>query len=703
MNRRSFIVLGGSAAAVTTLPKNVHPTLSAAEGPAGDGRQTWMADNGNGTFTNPLFFDEFSDPDLIRVGSDFYLTGTTMHVMPGLAVLHSRDLVNWTFESYAMDHLDLGPAFRLEDGKNIYGQGIWAPSFRFHEGSFYIFSNVNGQTTQLFRSSSAKGPWTRTPMKRSFHDLSVLFEDDGKAYIVWGYQEIHIGLLNQEFTDIVPGSERILIEKSAGMGEGLHLYKIHGEYFLTSAWYLGIMCMPVARGKSLSGPWEVNRTVSGGEQFGLELGYRLGAFRPPLTTTLPYVELPPDPASTGRMALHQGGIVDTPTGEWWGFSMMEANALGRLTALSPVTWQDGWPYFGLPGNLGRSPRTWVKPNTGTPEKPHAPYQRSDDFNGPDLHPLWQWNHLPDASHWSLTERPGYLRLHAKYAKNLWDARNTLTQRAVGPVSVPTLALDASGMQPGEIAGLALLIQPEAWIGVKKIATGYELVQHDGETGHEELRPLSTAQLWLRARCDFRTQLALFSYSSDGITYAGIGDPFRMVTTGVTFQGVRYSIFNFNPEAPAAGFADFDFFHLDEPEPHGLSRPIPYKRAIRLHPAGASSPSSLSTPGGEARSGNLLDAAFLVTDQGRGRVALSSRGKTLSVASNGSVSMRAGGQKTAETFQWIETFTGEVTLLSLATNRYLQINPETGLLEATSSGPEPGGARPDRFTWSFAAK
>ena len=124
--------------------------------------QTWQADNGNGTYTNPLFFDEFSDPDLIRVGNDFYLTGTTMHSMPGLPVLHSRDLVNWTFLGYALDRLDLGPSFRLEDGKNEYGRGIWAPSFRFHRGTFYIFSNVNGQTTQLFRATNPAGPWTRT-------------------------------------------------------------------------------------------------------------------------------------------------------------------------------------------------------------------------------------------------------------------------------------------------------------------------------------------------------------------------------------------------------------------------------------------------------------------------------------------------------------------------------------------------------------
>ena len=147
---------------------------------------TWVADNGDGSYTNPLFYDEFSDPDLIRVDDDYYLTGTTMHSMPGLPVLHSRDLVNWKLLGYALDKLDLGPEYRLESGETIYGQGIWAPSFRYHNGTFHIFANVNGQTTQHFTATNPAGPWKHAAMKRSLHDLSVLFEDDGTAYVIWG-------------------------------------------------------------------------------------------------------------------------------------------------------------------------------------------------------------------------------------------------------------------------------------------------------------------------------------------------------------------------------------------------------------------------------------------------------------------------------------------------------------------------------------
>lgn len=123
------------------------------------GELSWSADNGNGTYTNPLFYDEFSDPDLIRVGDDFYMAGTTMHATPGLVILHSRDLVNWEFMSYCFDRFDMGDEFRLENGKEAYGQGIWAPCIRYHNGKFHVFSNINGHGLQVYISEDPRGPW----------------------------------------------------------------------------------------------------------------------------------------------------------------------------------------------------------------------------------------------------------------------------------------------------------------------------------------------------------------------------------------------------------------------------------------------------------------------------------------------------------------------------------------------------------------
>lgn len=653
--------------------------------------RTWTSDNGNGTFSNPLFYDEFSDPDLIRVGDDFYLTGTTMHAMPGLPVLHSRDLVNWTLLAYAFDRLDLGLAFRLEGGQEIYGQGIWAPCFRYHNGLFHIFSNVNGQTTQHFSAGDPAGPWTRSAMQASFHDLSVLFDDDGRVFVVWGYDELNFAQLTPDLTAIVPGTQRVIIPRGSGMGEGCHFYKIDGVYYITSAWYAGRMRMPCARAARPEGPYEVNLEISADEDFGLAAGPRVSS-----SPDQPFAITPGSPHLLGRMSMHQGGIVDTPGGEWWGFSMMDYNSVGRLTCLSPVTWQDGWPYFGLRGNLGRTPRIWTKPNTGARAAPTAPYQRSDDFRDPRLNPIWQWNHVPDDSRWSLSERSGWLRLHSPPASDFWWARNTLTQRAIGPRSSATVKLDLRGMQPGDVAGLALLNYPYAWLGVRREATGLLLELVDQSAGCVASAPLSADFVWLKARCDFLTEQAEFAYSTDGKTFQSFGSSFGMVYQLKTFQGIRYALFHYNTGSAAGGYADFTDFTVEEPHPRGLMRPIPFGQSVTL--ASIADGSHLAVRDGQLyalSAGNAPSEGtltrFHVIDRGLGRVALQAGGAYLSVAASDRVTLRAGDPGEAETFQWIETVYGDLILLSLATQRYLRIAP--GSLAITADQP---GSHPDRM-------
>lgn len=648
--------------------------------------QTWMADNGNGTYSNPLFYDEFSDPDLIRVGNDFYLTGTTMHSMPGLPVLHSTDLVNWTLLSYAFERLDLGPEYRLEDGKEAYGRGIWAPSFRYHDGTFYIFSNVNGHTTQVFRARNPRGPWQHTAMKRSFHDLSVLFDQDGKVYVVWNYRAIHFGQLNDSLTDLMPGTERVIIDPPAGMGEGLHFYRIGDKYYITSAWYAGRMRMPCARADRPEGPYEVNLAISADEDFGLMRGYRLRS-----DSTVPFQVSPPDPTARGTISMHQGGIVETPTGEWWGFSMMDYNSVGRLTALSPVTWQDGWPYFGLPGNLGRTPRIWRTPGTGATSPPTAPYVRDDDFSGPNLANVWQWNHVPDDTKWSLAERAGYLRLHSLPASDLWWARNTLTQRAIGPRSSPTVVLETGGMRAGDVAGLALFNWPYARIGVRRDSAGFVVEQYDRTSARSARRSLSQTRVWLRADCDFLTEKARFSFSTDGKRFEPLGGEFTMVFQLKTFQGVRYALFNYNHDAAPGGYADFDAITVREPNPRGLTRPIPLGHTITI--STADSGRSLIVSG---------DSAFRVVDRGLGRIALETAHGVVSIDTVGGASrvvVRQREPTDADTFQWIETPYGDLALLSIATHRYVRIDPAAGTLSADHPGPEPGRADGAQFFWA----
>lgn len=651
--------------------------------------QTWTPDNGNGTFTNPLFYEEFSDPDLIRVGEDFYLTGTTMHSMPGLPVLQSRDLVNWKLLSYAAPRLDLGPEFRLEDGKNVYGQGLWAPSFRYHDGTFYIFSNVNKHTTQVFSARDPAGPWLHRSMKRSLHDLSVLFED-GKAYVVWGYRGIRLAQLNDALDDLVPGTEREIIPESAGMGEGLHFYKIDGQYFITSAWYAGRMRMPAARAAKMEGPYEVNQAISIDEDFGLAQGNHLADA---WARQKPFVIKPGDPKNTGRLSLHQGGIVQTPLGEWWGFSMMDYNSLGRVTALSPITWQDGWPYFGLPGNLQRTPRTWVKPATAAPQQITVPYARDDDFSGPSLANVWQWNHVPVDSAWSL--RGGALRLTALPATSLWDARNTLTQRSIGPRSSPITVLDTSAMVDGDVAGLALFNRPYAWIGVERAAGRTRIAVYDDQSERIQRLEVNATRIHLRADCDFLTERATLSYSLDGRRYRPMGEPVTLVFQLGTFQGIRYSLFAYNTTGKTGGTAAFDSFEVRQPHPRGLLRPIPLGQRVRLTAAG--SPRGLAVQGDRLTAG--APAAFRVRDMHLGRVALENHGRFVSIAADGGATLTRNPPADAESFQWIETPDGDLVLMSLATHRFLRIAPTSGRIVADSPGPAPDGSDGARFRWS----
>jgi beta-xylosidase len=445
------------------------------------------------------------------------------------------------------------------------------------------------------------------------------------------------------------------------------------------------MRMPCARSDRPEGPYEVNPSISADEDFGLARGYRLRTNAGP-----PFDIVAPDPAARGGMSLHQGGIVQTPSGEWWGFSMMDYNSVGRLTALSPVTWRDGWPYFGLPGNLGRTPRVWVKPRTGTASAPRAPYVRNDDFSGPTLANVWQWNHVPDDSRWSLAERRGYLRLHSLPAQDLWWARNTLTQRAVGPRSVPTTILDTRGMRPGDVAGLALLTRPYAWVGVRRDSIGFAMEQFDQTTGRTARRPFAGSRVWLRADCDFLAETARFSVSTDGATFTPLGEPFTMVFQLVTFQGVRYALFNYNTTGSPGGYADFDAMTVHEPAPRGLTRAIPVGRTITLTTATRSAPLDIDG-----------DTAFRVVARGLGRVALRSRAGFLAVAPNGDairVVARTGGLSDAEKFQWVETPYGDVALLSLATHRYLRIDTATGTVSADHPGPVPGRDDGAQFRW-----
>lgn len=674
--------------------------------------QTWTADNGNGTFTNPLFYDEFTDPDLIRVGTDFYMVASSMHTMPGLPLLRSKDLVNWEFVTYVFDKLDLGPEFHLEGKKGVYGNGIWAPAIRYHKGKFYIFVNVNNYGLQVFSADRPEGPWIHKNMGGRIYDLGVLFDDDDKIYAVHGYDEVHLIEIKPDFSGYVEGSDRIIIPKGNAMGEGHHFYKINGKYYIISADYAPVGRMQCARADRPEGPYETtvisHRETMGIQQGWWTQGYGFWSDIPDEGSKFSFQS--PSDNYFSAVPLHQGGIVDLPNGEWWGFSMMDMKSVGRLTYLSPVTWKDGWPYFGVEGNLGRSPRTWFKPDTGVEESPHAPYERSDDFSDNSLKPVWQWNHIPVDNRWELAK--GVLRLHTLPAKSLMFARNTLTQRVVGPESMATVELDARGLKKGDVAGLALLNTPYYWVGVTRTDEGLMLRFYDMVKNVHTDKPLESAKVWLRAHGDYHNDLASLSYSTDGDTFETIGNQLRLGYQMHTFQGVRYALFAYNTEGKKGGRADFDNFEVYEPFAD-RSKNLPVGKIITLTNL-ANGERAWANPHGmlhHVASGSAefegLGCHFRVHDRGKGRVALEAMDGSgfLTVTGLGlSGDVRITKEETeASLFLWQDMLWGHCMLLSLHTNRFVGLNPVTGEPYAADWP----GTRPDRkdgtvFAWQVVA-
>ena len=275
--------------------------------------RSWTADNGNGTFTNPLFYDEFSDPDILRVGDDYYLAGTTMHAVPGLVILHSKDLVNWENVSYCFDRFDFGDdRFALKNHEEIYGQGIWAPCIRYANGQFYVFSNVNGKGLQCYTAKDIHGPWTHHNMKGNIYDLGVLFDDDGKVYAIHGYGTVKCTELKPDMSGPVEGTERVIIPEGNGVGEGHHMYKINGMYYLISTDYRPNGRTLCSRSKSIWGPYET-RVITADETYGYHAArltqvprgekYRIGS------DGTKFGLGPLDKDATACTNAHQGGIV----------------------------------------------------------------------------------------------------------------------------------------------------------------------------------------------------------------------------------------------------------------------------------------------------------------------------------------------------------------------------------------------------------
>ena len=656
--------------------------------------QSWTADNGNGTYTNPLFYDEFSDPDILRVGDDYYLAGTTMHTVPGLVILHSKDLVSWENISYCFDRFDFDDdAFSLRNHKEIYGQGVWAPAIRYANGQFYVFTNINGKGLQCYTSKDIHGPWKHHNMQGRIYDLSVLFDDDGKIYAIHGYGEVKCTELKSDMSGPIEETERTIIPEGNAVGEGHHMYKIGGMYYLISTDYRPNGRTLCSRSKSIWGPYETI-TITADETFGYHAAsltqvpqgeqYRIG--HDGTKFGIPEV----DKDATACTNIHQGGIVEDQSGQWWALLMMDFHSIGRTVTLAPITWKDGWPMLGLEGNLGRAPRTWLKPNINASVQPHAPYERSETFNGKTLGRVWQWNHNPDDRKWRL--KNGRLRLQSMPAEQLMWARNTLTQRVIGPVSVATVELYTKGMKDGDVAGLGNINVPCSWIGIVKDGQQTILRCFEQATNDTIDTSVTTDKLWLRIVGNYDHDSAHYEYSLDGEHYQQIGREMPLSYQLISFQGSRHALFAFNYKGKNGGYAEFDNFSVEEPQadrsgniPYGktLASPSAADRWFRIINLATEKP-MIALPHGliydTDASDHSVQTRFRLIDKGQGQVILQCGDGRYVFCSGygiaGDVRLTTEESK-AEVFLWQDYLNHEFMLMSMRTHRYIGKSPTTG--------------------------
>ena len=481
-------------------------------------------------------------------------------------------------------------------------------------------------------------------------------------------------------------TERTIIPEGNAVGEGHHMYKINGMYYLISTDYLPNGRTLCSRSKNIWGPYETI-TITADETFGYHAApltqvpqgvkYRIG--EDGTKFGIPAV----DKDATACTNIHQGGIVEDQSGQWWALLMMDFHSIGRTVTLAPITWKDGWPMLGLEGNLGRAPRTWFKPNINTDNKQHAPYERNDDFNAKSLGRVWQWNHNPDDTKWSLNN--GRLRLQSMPAEQLMWARNTLTQRVIGPTSIATVELYTKGMKDGDVAGLGNINVPCSWIGIVRNDNTLTIrcfEQAINDTVDVVAKLKSTNKLWLRMVGDFDHDRAHYEYSLDGANYQQLGREMPLSYQLISFQGSRHALFAFNYKGKKGGFAEFDNFTVEEPQAD-RSGNIPYGKTFRIINLATNKPAIA------LKHGMLYDTdsndkgkltRFRIIDKGQGKVILQCEdGRYVFVSGfgiAGDVRLTTDESK-AEVFLWQDYLNHEFMLMSMRTHRYLGKSPTTG--------------------------
>ena len=487
-------------------------------------KHSW-GDQGNGTYINPILDADYSDPDVVRVGDDYYMVCSEFHFM-GMPVLHSKDLVNWSIIGRVYDEFKFAPEY---DTNNRYAGGSWAPAIRFHDNKFFVYFCTPKEGLFMSTASKPEGPWSplnQVVATADWEDPCPFWDDDGKAYL--GHSKVGAGpiIIHKMSADGEKLLDQGFTVYTGPVAEGTKIYKLNGYYYLSiSEGGVGQGWQTVLRSKNIYGPYE--------KKVVLETG------------------------STAINGPHQGAMIDLPNGDWWFIHFQSVWNVGRVCHLEPMRWKDGWPVMGVDidmNGIGEPVYVWKKPDVGQTYPITAP-QTSDEFNVPNLGFQWSWNHNPVNDAWSLTKQPGFLSLTALSADSLMKARNTLIQKVMGPEGEATIMLLTDQMEDGQKAGLCLMGKEFNELGiVKKEGKLYVFVDINGKYSEQAYH---ASKIYLKVNVTQKEGANQFYFSKDNKKFSPLRGSFA--THNGYWKGPKIGLFSYN-EKGQGGIARFDWFH-----------------------------------------------------------------------------------------------------------------------------------------------
>ncbi|MDE7472960.1 MAG: glycoside hydrolase 43 family protein [Muribaculaceae bacterium] len=532
-------------------------TVSAVADTAGAAvSKTWCPDNGDGTYTNPIIHADYSDPDVIRVGDDFYMTASSFQCVPGLPILHSRDLVNWDIVNYALDKLEPAEFYAVPR----HGKGVWAPSIRFHNDTYYIYWGDPDFGIFMVSAADPLGKWSDPVLVKGgkgMIDPTPLWDEDGRAYLVNGWAGSRAGFnsvltvweMSPDGTALI-GNPVIVFDGNDGVNhtvEGPKFYKRDGFYYILcpaggveQGWQLAL------RSRSPFGPYESKIVMAQGD--------------------------------TDINGPHQGGLVDTADGESWFINFQDKGLYGRVLHLNPVTWVDGWPIM---GDNGKPVSRHAKPRVSAASERINPPE-SDTFDGIGLGRQWEW-HANYQPAFGMTSSGGFVRVYGHYREerdpNMWSVPNLLLQKFTAPSFTATAHVTVSAKAHGNSSGLIVMGHDYARLSVVK-TEGDDFILtlvtcKDAEQGGDEivtevaripasrvyeagLHPNYELNIWLRVKVADGGKCT-FSYSLDGLKYKNVSGDFQ--ARQGKWIGAKVGVFSITPVGTDRGWIDVDSFDV----------------------------------------------------------------------------------------------------------------------------------------------